>query len=219
MAITAGGPYATPYVGMGFGVSARRTPGAQWAQGTDVSPGPLVVTTETGAEVRLDLARVAIQGAVLAPCDEGAMVDAMAKLRDDREAPRWIDLLEVKEREIARRTLRPGDYCVIGVKLNHGDGRSLEMVGSWRKPGEDAWMPFSISTGESVTAVVRLLQPLRVGSDEKNARVHVKLDPARWFDGVDLAGDEKEAAAKVLANLAQRPGEALVPPKEQQAAR
>ncbi|WP_373044440.1 hypothetical protein [Vulgatibacter sp.] len=217
MAITAGGPQVYPYVGIGVGVSARRPSAAPPVQGEAPAPGPLVVTTENGMEVRVDAARVAVAGADLAKCGEADVAEVLRKLRASEAEARWIDLLAPKEKQVAETTLEPGEYCTLAVRLAPADGKSLEMTGAFREAGGAAWMPFTLTTADTVTTSMQLAQPLRLSANEKEASAHVRFDPARWFDGLDPAASREEIATAVLTNLAARPGEALTPHDGKQA--
>jgi hypothetical protein len=216
VAFTAGGPYVRPYAGVGVGVSPRPLAGRRGAA-EEPSEGaaegqPIHVTTESGIEVRVDAGRVSVAGADLARCGE----DDAAVLRKKLAATpvdeaRWVDLLALQQRQVREITRPPGEYCAIAIRLAPEEGRSLEMEGAFRAPGEESWKPFRLVSDETVTTSRALHRPLRLAAGSDAVPVHVLFDPARWFDGIDMQTPPEEIAAIVLANLAERPGDVLTP--------
>lgn len=220
VAVTAGGPYVQPYFGVGIGMGPRPLSGRRGAANEGADGQAIQVTTESGIEVRVDAARVSVAGAQLGRCGEEDADALRTRLAASPvEETREIDLLALQQRQVRELTLPSGEYCTLALRLAPTDGRSLEMEGAFRAPGEEAWKPFRLVTDETVTASRPFRQPLRLAAGAEGVSVHVRFDPARWFDGIDVETPPDEIAEIVLANLAERPGDAITPADvEEQAA-
>lgn len=210
VAVTAGGPYVRPYVGVGL--SPRPLAGRRGATDEEAEVQPILVTTESGIEVRVDAARVSVAGADVARCGEDDAAALRSRLAGTPvEETRWVDLLALQQRQVREVTRPPGEYCAIAVRLAPAEGRSLEMEGAFRAPGQESWKPFRLVTDEVVTTSRALRRPLRLAAGTEGASIHVRFDPASWFDGIDMQTPPEEVAEIVLTNLAERPGDVFTP--------
>lgn len=125
-------------------------------------------------------------------------------------------LTEPRATDVATLQLAPQAYCKLHYLLARAGaeardlpaqpdlvGTSLRIEGTWRAPGTDRDVPFTLQTASAYGALLEHAgddaQPLYVDTGAGATRVTLRRNRARMFDGVDFARmPERAAAMQVL---------------------
>lgn len=122
--------------------------------------------------------------------------------------------------DVATLTLAPQTYCKLHYLLARAGaearglptapdlvGTSLHVEGTYRAPGAANDVPFTLHGASAYGALVERdadARPLRVDTGEGAARVTIRRQRARMFDGVDFARvSDRAAALQVLRAIAE----------------
>lgn len=186
---------------------------------TVAADGSWTVTTDTGAEVTVTGGTLATWSATLIECPHGhALLDrvrsvlgvelASAGHASDGPDPAEVvgpvteSLTDPSPTVLGDAELVEPSYCEAhtSVAATGADDRAttLSVRGTWRAPGADEAVPFTITSTQAWGAIV----PADLDGDVR--MVSVVRDRATLFDGVDpTTQSELDQARTVLANLTE----------------